>query len=185
MHEAKKGCVEIHWCYSSNRSDPSDQAQMQITLVKSEWWRSLNTGFALRLKKSSFRSKCVVKAVRLPPIQDHLRHRPLDTAEIEILLDQAPLGCNLTEKRCSYIEGLVESIQLQPRKNKATYANPGRYHLEIKRAETLIRLDWGDRVEVWPGVIGLANALEEIYSQLVEKHPAVASDDRSLETNVA
>ena len=187
MHKAKKGCVEIHWGYGCNRSDPSYQPQIEITLVKSEWWGSLITGFALSFKKSSTggKSKCEVKAMRLRPIQDHLRGKSVDTAEVEQLLDQAPLRRSLTEKRCSYVEGLVESIQLQPRISKAYYADPGRYHLEIKRAETEIRLDWSDRVEVWPGVIDLVNALEEIYSQLVEKYPAIAGGDRSLKHNTA
>ena len=185
MHKAKRGCVEIHWCYGCNRSDPSYQPQMEITLVKSEWWRSLSTGFALHLKKSNSggESRCEVRVVRLPPIQDHLRGRPLDTAEIETLLDQAPLRRNLTEKRCSYVEGFVESIQLQPRKNKTSYASPGRYHLDIKRAETNIRLDWNDRAEVWPGVIDLVNALEEIYAQLADKRLATASDGRGVAYN--
>ena len=136
MRNPKKGCVEIHWGHGCNRSDPSYQPQLEIMLIKSEWWGSINAGFAMGLKKRSAgeESKCEVKALCLPPIQAHLRHKPLDTAKVEHLLDQAPLRHNLTEKRSRYIEGLVESIQLQPRMNRALYADPGRYHLEIKRA---------------------------------------------------
>lgn len=180
MRKTKKGCVQIHWGYGSGRSNTWYQPSMEIMLVKTDWWGSLNTGLALSLSKKSSvggRNICKVKAVRLPTIKNNPTDGPLDTAEVARLFDEAPSQGNLTEKRCSYIEGLVESIQLQPRKNKAIYADRGRYHLEIKRAETEICLDWSDRVEVWPGVIDLVNALEEIYSQLVEKDATITNED--------
>ena len=69
--------------------------------------------------------------------------------------------------------------------NRSSYADPGHYHLEIKRAETDIRLDWSDRAEIWPGVINLVTALEEIYSQLSEKYSTTASDNWDLTHNAA
>ena len=186
MKKVKKGCVEIHWKHGRADGEPLHQHPIEITLVKADTWECLGSGFALSLRKKSSgdKRKCKARAVRLPPVRHHVRDPIIDWRKVNSLLNKSPLHRNITEKRYSYVEGLVESIQLQPRRRNAFCVDRGRYQLKIRRAETDVRLDWSDRVEVWPGVMDLVYALEEIYLRLIEKCPAVAGDPSSLPYSV-
>lgn len=110
-------------------------------------------------------------ALKLQCVKSEVPPHFFNRDEVEALLDGPARQSHISDERHRYVEGLVESIQLQSPERDASNTDSCVYKLQIKRSEMDVRLEWRDGEEVWPGVMNLVQALEEIYFSLFSKNP--------------
>ena len=171
MNKEKQGRVEIRWKRNRIRPDPRHPSTTDITLIKSERGRSPISGFVLRLTKAGMEMNGGYRAagVKFKHGNSGLDPEFTDLTDLDAVLEELPMQGNITDKRMRYIEGLIQSIQLQSPSQDNLDLDSSVYRLHIKRADMDIRLDWGDGDEIWSGVMDLVEALEEIYLRLLHR----------------
>lgn len=176
MNKAKQGRVSIRWNRDRGRSDSHYRPDIEITLIKSSKREGPDAGFVLRLAKTEHKLSKVyrVMGLQIRSAADRAVPLSLDLENIDALLGTSPMQMSISDKRYDYIRGLVESIKLRARTGNAAHGDVWVYKLRIKRAEMDIQLEWSDGEAVWPGIMDLVQALEEIYHKLKKNQNAGA-----------